>query len=308
MISVCLTPACATADSGNGFLDLFKPYIGDLTNLGENVQGSDFSVETLANCHPRRAAAIRGQVAGKTLVTVSLESGSTFQTVNDYLPLATIYVQDLGLKNLTLPASDWTNGCLSTTTPDPCYSNNLSLEKLPVLGPADAILVQSLVTSSNDVKAFNANPLWRALPQVKSGHLAQAAFFTETGPVCFALDPAGGGKPGGPVTLAAGSAKVTLAASASYSAPETSYQTSPPTSQAAGCAVAPPALAQAMTSTTSSVTLRHHLRDNPRPGSQHPPLHPLRPPPSAASERPLAASCVSACGIATLAEPVCGVA
>jgi ABC-type Fe3+-hydroxamate transport system substrate-binding protein len=52
LISVGLTPACATADNGNGFLDLFKPYIGDLTNLGENVQGSDFSVEALANCHP----------------------------------------------------------------------------------------------------------------------------------------------------------------------------------------------------------------------------------------------------------------
>jgi ABC-type Fe3+-hydroxamate transport system substrate-binding protein len=375
LISVGLTPACATADSGNGFLDLFKPYLGGLTNLGQNVQGSDFSVEALANCHPTlivapsydkasksntyyntaqkaeqgvartvffdqpnppqdsagnitstwknwlhavadpvgrsrqanqvianldlRAAAIRAQIAGKTLVTVSLESASTFQTTNLYLPITTIYAQDLGLKNLTMPPSDWAKGCLSPTTPEPCYSNTLSLEKLPLLNSANAILVQSLVTSSNDVRVFNTNPLWRALPQVKSGHVAEAAFFTEIGPigvgteysaiehafkltefsaaltgttagrasltldpatrrVCFALDPAAGtGNPGGPVTLSAGSAKLTLASSASYSAPDTSYQTSPPTSQATGCAVASPAVAKALSTAPTSVTLTY---------------------------------------------------
>ena len=77
-----------------------------------------------------RAGAIRGQIAGKSIALIDMDSASTFDTANNYLPLASIYVEDLHLKNFLLPASDWSSGCLSTPV-EACYSNTISTEELP---------------------------------------------------------------------------------------------------------------------------------------------------------------------------------
>jgi ABC-type Fe3+-hydroxamate transport system substrate-binding protein len=241
-----------------------------------------------------RAAAIRGQVSGKTLAVVSLDSASAWEAVNDYLPLATVYIQDLGLKNFTLPAGDYAKGCLDAANPQPCYTNSLSEEVLPKLSGADAILLQSELTSSGDQNTFESDPLFESLPEAKTGHIAMAQAFTDVGPigvayeysqiveafklseyhattsgatasvtldaatgkVCWAVDPAPGkGQPSGPVTLKAGSTTLTLASSPAYTTPDAAYQTSPATQQASGCATAPAALAQALAQSPSSVTL-----------------------------------------------------
>ena len=242
----------------------------------------------------RRAAAIRGQVQGKTIALVSLSTASAFDAANSYLPLATVYVQDLGAKNFAYPAKDYPAGCLDDAKPTACYTNDLSMEKLPDLGSADAILVQSLLTASKDVTTFESNPLFAALPPVKSGHLAKTESFTDTGPLgvdfeyteienafqlkefsaqaaggtasltldpassrlCWAAQPAPGtGKPAGPISVAVGSSTLTLAGSPAYSAAETTYQTKPATFLATGCSTVSSAIGQALLTSAGTVTL-----------------------------------------------------
>ncbi len=59
----------------------------------------------------RRAAAIRPQVAGKTIGLIAISSSQSFGTVDDYDPAATVYEQDLGLRNLHLRPQQYGFDC-----------------------------------------------------------------------------------------------------------------------------------------------------------------------------------------------------
>lgn len=134
-----------------------------------------------------RAGAIRGQVAGKTVGLIDLDSASTFDSADNYLPLATIYVEDLHIKNFLLPASDWSSGCLRLP-PEACYSNALSTEELPLFNHVNAILLQSYPQTSSATQTFEENPLFTAIPAVAQGHVAEVTSFTDVGPIGVAFE------------------------------------------------------------------------------------------------------------------------
>lgn len=154
------------------------------SQIGRGAQANEV-VANLAN----QAAAIKGQTGGKTLAYVRLGSASTWNSGNDYLPVSQVYVQDLGLKNFQLPSSDFDAGCgLKDTPPQGCQSSKLSMEVLPTLSSAAAILVQENAFGASDVDTFKSNPLFAGLPAVKDGHLAEGAFFTRLGPLGVAYE------------------------------------------------------------------------------------------------------------------------
>lgn len=131
-----------------------------------------------------RAAAIRGQAGGQTFAYLRLNTTSTWLTGNDNLPVSQVFIQDLGMKNIELPASDYAAGCAAGDTPPiDCQSNALSMEVLPSLSSAKAIIVQDNGSSSSDISTFETNPLYTALPAVKSGNVAESSFYTRLGPL-----------------------------------------------------------------------------------------------------------------------------
>jgi ABC-type Fe3+-hydroxamate transport system substrate-binding protein len=151
--------------------------------------GRDKQADEVVAHMATRAAAISGQTAGKTLAYVRLDSASTWKTGNNYLPVAQVFVQDLGLKNFQLPSSDYSSGCgLNANPPQGCQSSDLSEEELPTLSSASAVLVQDNALGSSDISTFETNPLFANLPAVKSGHVAEGAFFTRVGPLGVAYE------------------------------------------------------------------------------------------------------------------------
>src|SRR5262249_31663214 len=73
---------------------------------------------------------------------------------------------------------------------------------------------------------------------------------------CWAISPTPGkGKPGGAITLTAGRTTVTLSASPRYVAPETTWQTSPPTLQTPGCDSVPAQVQKAWLASAANARL-----------------------------------------------------
>ncbi|WP_261555498.1 ABC transporter substrate-binding protein [Frankia tisae] len=259
--------------------------------------GATAQANTVISTIDLQEGALKGMLQGRELAVVDARSTSSYRVVNKYLPLAWAYVRDLGIKNYQTTAANYEEpGCLDDKKPDACYSKELSMETMPALSGVDAVLVQSRsVASSSDLDVFKANPLFASLPAVKSGHLAVAASYADTGPIgvsflfdkvadafhvkefhaalkdggrahlavdpaanklCWSVSPAAGtSKPDGTIKIAAGGSTVSLTSKATFTPAETDYQTSPPTVFSTGCAAVAPKVAQALVASPASAKL-----------------------------------------------------
>lgn len=121
----------------------------------------------------RRAAAIRGQLAGKTYSSIAVQSAASFIAYGPFIASASeVFNLDLGLEDVILPVQYNPTGCVDGTTnpsgaPEGC-SINVSAEDLEDLSSADVIF--SLQTN-NDLSAFESDPLFTSLPAVKANRL-----------------------------------------------------------------------------------------------------------------------------------------
>lgn len=130
----------------------------------------------------RRAAAIRGQVAGKTFATVGTYTSSSFYVSATYLPNTSELSEDLGLVNYQLPSNLYPSSspCGGTNVGNPpsatCNAGSvtaqLSDEELKDLNPVDYLFLLYANTVS-DVDVFASNPLFEAIPAVKDHHWAE---------------------------------------------------------------------------------------------------------------------------------------
>jgi ABC-type Fe3+-hydroxamate transport system substrate-binding protein len=131
----------------------------------------------------RQAAALRGLVSGTSVAFIGLQSGSTFFDDGNYIPAVTVYREDLGMKNVQLPASAYSTPCDQPgTTPASCSSNVVSDEYLPDLDSADIVLLYLNTFTSATIQAFDADPLFEGITAVKAGRWAQGVSLTTVGP------------------------------------------------------------------------------------------------------------------------------
>jgi ABC-type Fe3+-hydroxamate transport system substrate-binding protein len=121
----------------------------------------------------RRAAAIRGQVEGKTIAYMQMDTASTWNTANQYFNGMQPFVQDLGMKPFDPSIVD--PSCTNDPTPVTfCLTASESNEDLSELSSADAIIVLASANGNaftgSDIQNFISNPLWTTLPAVKDHH------------------------------------------------------------------------------------------------------------------------------------------
>jgi ABC-type Fe3+-hydroxamate transport system substrate-binding protein len=131
-----------------------------------------------------RAAAIRAQVAGKTVALMRIVSPTTFSTVNDDKAVAAVYEHDLGLRNVHLKPQQYPYGC--APAPDPpkaCATNGLYVGIASTMTGADALLLEGGSGGRATVGAFEHNAYVRNLRAFEAGHVAWTSSYEELGPI-----------------------------------------------------------------------------------------------------------------------------
>ncbi len=78
-----------------------------------------------------RATAIREQVRGKTIGLFRIVAPQSFSTVDDYDPAATVFEQDLGLRNVHLRPQQYGNRCAARPSPPTGVLDGRALRRRP---------------------------------------------------------------------------------------------------------------------------------------------------------------------------------
>jgi hypothetical protein len=131
-----------------------------------------------------RAAALRPQVRGKTIALLRIVASQTFSTVDDYDPAVKVLVRDLGLRNAHLRPPMYGNHCAPLPTPPrACSTNDLFAGVLTVVPAVNAVLLETGSVNKAAAEAFAANSYFRELAAARSGYIASAPTYEDTGPL-----------------------------------------------------------------------------------------------------------------------------
>lgn len=136
----------------------------------------------------RRAAAVHGQVAGKTVAWLSiLPSDAEFEVFDGNFPFMNGIRRDLGTAIPSIPADDYGSSCSWTLNGGNCGASNwLSYENFPDIDDADAVVVQTGSATSAEIQTVESNPLFEQIPAVKAGRVTQGSSLIAYGPLAEA--------------------------------------------------------------------------------------------------------------------------
>jgi ABC-type Fe3+-hydroxamate transport system substrate-binding protein len=131
-----------------------------------------------------RVAALRPQVAGRTIAVIRIAAPTSFTAANDFVPTSEAYERDLGLRNFHFREHQYPYGCgAAPKPPKPCRTNGLYVGLVAFMGSVDALLVETGWTKTASVARFMSDEQLRKLPAVKERRIVEAGSFGELGPL-----------------------------------------------------------------------------------------------------------------------------